>query len=75
MFIKADVSNPDEVKHYVTKTVEEFGTTEFFQQCRVSGNRKFFLEKTIEEIDQVININLMRTLYGVRYVGGFTNTK
>ncbi|WP_044022702.1 SDR family NAD(P)-dependent oxidoreductase [Bacillus sp. SG-1] len=69
IFIKADVSKAEEVKNYVDKTVEEFGKVDyFFNNAGISGSGQYFLNTEIEEIEQVVSINLMGALYGVRYV-------
>ncbi len=69
IFIKADVSRHEEVKNYVDKTVEHFGTIDFFfNNAGISGSGKFFLDTTIDEIDKIVGINLMGALYGVHYV-------
>ena len=69
IFIKADVSNPEDVKNYVDKTVEQFGTINyFFNNAGISGSGAYFLNSTIEEINQIVGINLLGALYGVRYV-------
>ena len=69
MFIKADVSKAEDVKNYVDQTVERFGTIDyFFNNAGISGSGSYFLDTQIEEIQQIVNINLMGALYGVRYV-------
>ena len=69
MFIKADVSKAGDVKNYVDQTVERFGTIDyFFNNAGISGSGSYFLDTQIEEIQQIVNINLMGALYGVRYV-------
>ncbi|TAA73050.1 SDR family NAD(P)-dependent oxidoreductase [Planococcus salinarum] len=69
IFIKADVSKADEVKNYVDKTLEHFGTIDyFFNNAGISGSGKNFLETDIKEIDQIVGINLLGALYGLRYV-------
>lgn len=69
IFIKADVSKPEEVKNYVDQTVNHFGTIDyFFNNAGISGSGKFFLDTTLEEINQIVGINLLGALYGVRYV-------
>lgn len=69
IFIKADVSNPEEVKQYVDKTVEHFGQIDyFFNNAGISGSGSYFLNTSIEEIKQIVGINLLGALYGVRYV-------
>ncbi|APH05814.1 SDR family NAD(P)-dependent oxidoreductase [Bacillus weihaiensis] len=69
IFIKADVSKQEEVKNYVDKTVEHFGTIDyFFNNAGISGSGKYFLDTSIEEIDKIVGINLMGALYGIHYV-------
>lgn len=69
LFIKADVSNPEDVKSYVEQTIEHFGLIDyFFNNAGISGSGSYFLDSKIEEIQQIVNINLMGALYGVRYV-------
>src|SRR5690606_5274849 len=69
IFIKADVSKAEEVKNYVDKTLEHFGSIDyFFNNAGISGSGKYFLETDIEEIEQIVGINLLGALYGLRYV-------
>ncbi len=69
IFIKADVSRKEEVKNYVDKTLEEFGKIDyFFNNAGISGSGQYFLNTSAEEIEQIVGINLMGALYGVRYV-------
>lgn len=69
IFIKADVSQAQEVKNYVDKTVEHFGSIDyFFNNAGISGSGKYFLETDIKEIEQIVGINLLGALYGLRYV-------
>lgn len=69
VFIKADVSKAEQVKHYVDKTVEAFGpVTMFFNNAGISGPGKLFADNSIEEIDRVIGINMQGALYGLKYV-------
>jgi len=69
VFIKADVSKAEEVKNYVDTTIEKFGSINyFFNNAGIAGSGKFYLDTTIEEINQIVGINLLGALYGVRYV-------
>jgi NAD(P)-dependent dehydrogenase (short-subunit alcohol dehydrogenase family) len=69
IFIKADVSKAEEVKAYVDKTVEEFGTIDmFYNNAGISGPGVKFVDNTIEQIDRVLGINLNGALYGLKYV-------
>ena len=69
IFIKADVSKNEDVKNYVDETVSHFGTIDyFFNNAGISGSGKYFLDSDIEEIEQIVGINLLGALYGVRHV-------
>lgn len=69
IFVQADVSKAAEVKKYVDETVEKFGTIDyFFNNAGISGSGKYYLDTDIEEIEKIININLMGSMYGIRYV-------
>lgn len=69
IFIKADVSKSDQVKNYVDKTLEYFGSIDyFFNNAGISGSGKNFLETDIQEIEQIVGINMLGALYGLRYV-------
>src|SRR5690625_4273128 len=69
IFVKADVSKAEDVKLYVDRTVEAFGSINmFYNNAGISGPGVKFVENTIEQIDQVISINLLGALYGLKYV-------
>jgi NAD(P)-dependent dehydrogenase (short-subunit alcohol dehydrogenase family) len=69
LFIKADVAKAEEVKNYVDKTVEAFGSIDyFFNNAGISGSGEYYLNTKVEEIEKIVDINLMGALYGVRYV-------
>lgn len=69
LFIKADVTKAEDVKKYVDKTVETFGSVDmFFNNAGISGPGKKFLDNSIEQIDLVLDINLRGALYGLYYV-------
>jgi len=69
IFVKADVSKQEEVKNYVEKAAEKFNKIDyFFNNAGISGSGKFYLDTSLEEIDQIVGINLMGALYGARYV-------
>ena len=68
-FVKADVSKLADVKNYVEKTVEKFGTIDYFlNNAAISGSGKYFLETSPEDIEQIVGINLLGALYGARFV-------
>lgn len=68
-FVKADVSKVEDVQNYVKATVEKHGTIDyFFNNAGISGSGKYFLETTPEEIEQIVGINMLGALYGLRFV-------
>jgi len=68
-FIKADVSNVEDVKNYVDVTVEKYGKIDyFFNNAGISGSGAYFMNSSVEEINQIVGINLLGALYGVRFV-------
>lgn len=68
-FVKADVSKVEDVQHYVNATVEKFGTIDyFFNNAGISGSGAYFLDSSVDEIHQIVGINLLGALYGVRFV-------
>ncbi|WP_042222109.1 SDR family NAD(P)-dependent oxidoreductase [Oceanobacillus manasiensis] len=69
IFVKADVSKAEEVKTYVEKTVAEFGRIDmFFNNAGISGPGLKLADHTIEQFDQIIDINLKGAIYGMKYV-------
>ncbi|MFD2706913.1 SDR family NAD(P)-dependent oxidoreductase [Salibacterium lacus] len=67
--VTADVSKKEEVKKYVDQTMEHFGRIDyFFNNAGISGSGGYFLETEPEEIEQIVGINLLGAMYGVRYV-------
>lgn len=69
IFIQADVSKVEDVKRYVDKTIERFGKIDmFFNNAGISGSGVRTLECSVEEFDQIINVNLKGAFYGLKYV-------
>ena len=58
-----------DVKKYVDETVKTFGKIDmFYNNAGISGPGTRFADNTIEEIEQVVGINLLGALYGIKYV-------
>lgn len=69
IFVKADVSKAPEVENYVKRAVEEFGRIDmFFNNAGIAGPGIKLIEHTIEQFDQIIDINLRSVFYGLKYV-------
>ena len=69
IFIQADVSKVEDVKRYVTQTVDHFGKIDlFFNNAGISGSGVRTLECSIEEFDAIVDVNLKGVFYGLKYV-------
>jgi NAD(P)-dependent dehydrogenase (short-subunit alcohol dehydrogenase family) len=68
IFVKADVSNPDDNEKLVAKTIEAFGQLDIAcNNAGISGESSPAGEKSIEDWDKVIAVNLSGVFYGMRY--------
>ena len=69
IFIKADVSNEDEVKNYVAKAVETFGTIDtFFNNAGLMIPFRLIHEHDLSEYDRIMNVNVKGAFLGIKYV-------
>jgi NAD(P)-dependent dehydrogenase (short-subunit alcohol dehydrogenase family) len=69
IFIEADVSKVEDVKRYVSQTVERFGKIDlFFNNAGISGSGVRTLDCSEEEFDAIVNVNLKGAFYGLKYV-------
>ena len=69
IFIEADVSKVEDVKRYVSQTVEHFGQIDlFFNNAGISGSGVRTLDCSEEEFDAIVNVNLKGAFYGLKYV-------
>jgi NAD(P)-dependent dehydrogenase (short-subunit alcohol dehydrogenase family) len=68
MFVRADVSKPDDCERLVAQTVERFGRLDFAcNNAGVSGAAKQTGEYDVEEWERVVAINLSGVFYCMRY--------
>ncbi|MFB4160949.1 SDR family NAD(P)-dependent oxidoreductase [Geomicrobium sp. JSM 1781026] len=68
-FIRADVTSADDVKNYVDKTIEMHGKIDlFFNNAGIVGDTANLAEQPIEQIQKTIEINLLGSMYGMKYV-------
>jgi NAD(P)-dependent dehydrogenase (short-subunit alcohol dehydrogenase family) len=68
MFVRADVSKPEECERLVAQTMERFGRLDFAcNNAGIGGEASTTGEYEIEEWDRVIAINLSGVFYGMRY--------
>ncbi len=69
IFVKADVSNEDDVKNYVAKAVEAFGTIDFFfNNAGIMIPFRLIHEYDVNEYDRIMNINVKGAFLGLKYV-------
>jgi NAD(P)-dependent dehydrogenase (short-subunit alcohol dehydrogenase family) len=69
IFVAADVSNVEDVKRYVSETVERFGKIDmFFNNAGISGSGVRTFECSDEEFESIVNVNLKGAFYGLKYV-------
>lgn len=68
IFVKCDVSNEDEIKNLVSKTVSHYGKLDFaFNNAGVEGTAAPATECTNDNWDKTININLKGVWYCMKY--------
>lgn len=69
LIIQADVSNEEEVKNYVNKTVEMYGRVDgFFNNAGIEGKQNMTEEYAIDEFKKVVGVNLNSVFFGMKYV-------
>lgn len=69
IFVKADVSNEEQVKNYVAKAVEAFGKIDvFFNNAGLMVPFRLIHEYDENEYDRIMNVNVKGAFFGVKYV-------
>lgn len=69
ILLKADVSNEDNVKYYVDKTMEKFGKIDIFvNNAGVEGKISNIIDTNKDDLDFVLNVNVKGIYYGLKYV-------
>ena len=69
IFVKADVSNEEQVKNYVAKAIEAFGTIDvFFNNAGLMVPFRLIHEYDENEYDRIMNVNVKGAFFGVKYV-------
>lgn len=67
--IQADVSKEEEVQQYVQKTLDQFGTIDiFFNNAGIEGKVAPITEQSVEDFDQVYNVNVRGVFLGLKHV-------
>lgn len=69
MVIKADVTNEEDVKNYVDKTVKAFGTIDiFFNNAGIEGSVAPLIETSLEDFEKVQKVNVNGVFLGLKHV-------
>ncbi|MGY4690782.1 SDR family NAD(P)-dependent oxidoreductase [Salibacterium sp. K-3] len=67
--IAADVSNENDVLHYVQKTVDTFGRIDvFFNNAGIEGKVAPITEQSVEDFDKVMGVNVRGVFLGLKHV-------
>lgn len=69
MIVKADVTDENDVKHYVAKTLDQFSQIDiFFNNAGIIGDVGPVEEQTLENFNYVLSINLTGIFLSVKHV-------
>jgi NAD(P)-dependent dehydrogenase (short-subunit alcohol dehydrogenase family) len=69
LLLPADVTVEEEVKSFVQKTKEFFGTIDvFFNNAGVEGKFAMITDNTAENFEQVLNVKVKGSFYGLKHV-------
>lgn len=67
--IRCDMTNPEEVENMVDRTIDAFGKVDiFFNNAGVSSDEKKLPDVSLEEWEQVMDINITGVFLGMKYV-------
>lgn len=69
LLVPADVTNEDQVKNYVDKTVEKYGRIDvFINNAGVNGDNATITEQSEKNLRFVMDVNFFGAYYGLKYV-------
>ena len=69
IFVQADVSAVEDVKRYVAQTIDHFGKIDlFFNNAGISGSGVRTAECSVEEFNNIVDVNLKGVFYGLKFV-------
>ncbi|MFD2706590.1 SDR family NAD(P)-dependent oxidoreductase [Salibacterium lacus] len=67
--VTADVTNENEVVHYVQKTIDSFGRIDiFFNNAGIEGKVAPITEQSVEDFDKVMGVNVRGVFLGLKHV-------
>ncbi len=67
-YIKADVTNPNDVQSLIAKTVDVYGSLDILMNnAGMDGEQKPIADCTLENWSRVIDLNLNGVFYGMKY--------
>lgn len=68
LFVRTDVSQPEDVEALVRSTVETYGKLDImFNNAGVEGEQQPIADCTVENWDRVLNVNLKGVFLGMKY--------
>ena len=69
IFVKADVSNEEQVKNYVARAIKAFGKIDvFFNNAGLMVPFRLIHEYDENEFDRIMDVNVKGAFFGVKYV-------
>jgi len=69
LFITGDVRDEDQVKEYVAKTIDKYGTVDIFlNNAGVEGEVASIIETKKEDLNYVLDVNVKGTYFGLKHV-------
>lgn len=69
LLLQANVTKEDEVARYVTETVEKYGKVDIFvNNAGINGTFAQITEQTLENVQNVLNVNVVGVFLGLKYV-------
>ncbi len=68
IFVKTDVANENDVRSLVERTVETYGRLDYaFNNAGIEQTMAPLTEQTVEEFDQIMNINVRGVWLSMKY--------
>lgn len=71
--IKADISNEDEVKEMINKTISSFGKIDVLINNAAYARDNYYNEKSKEEFLRVLEVNVVGTFLVTKYASNYMN--